>query len=66
MKKIIELAKENKMCKMCDGKLCTNYCRDCVHMDLDNAPYGDGTRRCSYKGQWLKPSTPACAYFKYY
>lgn len=48
-----------------EGICCSNYCRDCRYMEMDNDHYSDGTRRCSYKGEWLRPSTPACSNFSY-
>ncbi len=63
-KKITVLSNKQTVCKLRKGKLCTNYCRDCRYMEMDNDAYNDGTRRCAYKGEWLRPSTPACANFQ--
>lgn len=62
--KIIE---QNENVKFPCGICCTriNYCRDCRYMEMDNDFYNDGTRRCAYKGRWIRPSTPACPNFKY-
>lgn len=46
------------------GRCCSDHCRDCAYMEMDNDHYNDGTRRCAYKGEWLRPSTPACPNFR--
>lgn len=47
------------------GNCCARCCRDCAYMEMENDHYNDGTRRCAYKGEWLRPSTPACPNFQY-
>lgn len=47
------------------GICCANHCRDCAYMEMENNHYNDGTRRCSYKGEWLPPYSPACPNFRY-
>lgn len=65
MKKDLNLViKAGMKCMLKKGVLCTNYCRDCRFMEMDNNEWNDGTRRCSYKGEWLRPSTPACSRFE--
>ena len=54
-----------KDCRFPVGVCCANRCADCRYMEMDNDHYNDGTRRCSYKGRWLPPSTPACPNFKW-
>ena len=64
-KNIKEVLEQNKEAKFPCGTCCANYCRDCRYMEMDNDHYNDGTRRCSWKGEWLYPSTPACYKFSY-
>lgn len=45
--------------------LCGNQCRDCRYLEMDNDFWNDGTRRCDYKGIWVRPSNPACGNFAY-
>lgn len=63
-KKINSYLEFIKKCKVESGIFCTNYCRDCRYMEMDNNAWNDGTRRCAYKGEWLRPSTPACPRFE--
>lgn len=60
---IKNLIEQNKTSSFPSGICCANYCRDCRYMEMDNDHYNDGTRRCSYKGCWLSPYTPACPNF---
>ena len=60
-----DLIKENRFDTFPCGICCSNYCRDCRYMEMDNDHYNDGTRRCDYKGEWLRPSTPACPNFTF-
>lgn len=64
---IAEAIEANSDTKFPCGTCCaTNHrCAECRHMEMDNDHYNDGTRRCAYKGRWLRPSTPACPYFSY-
>lgn len=65
-KKITQKALEQiKTMQFPCGTCCANCCRDCRYMEMDNDHYNDGTRRCAYKGAWLRPSTPACPNFSY-
>ena len=65
MKTLTKWIELNRDCKMKDGVLCANYCRDCRYMEMENDHYNDGTRRCAYKGTWLPPRTPACPNFQW-
>ena len=60
-----EAIKLNQETKFPCGTCCANCCADCRYMEMDNDHYNDGTRRCSWKGEWLRPSTPACHKFTY-
>lgn len=60
-----KLIQENRHCKFPEGFFCSNYCKDCRYMEMDNDFYNDGTRRCAYKGEWLRPSSPACPNFSF-
>lgn len=60
-----ELLKKMMNVEFPEGMCCGNYCRDCAHMEMWNDHYNDGTRRCAYKGEWLSPSSPACANFRW-
>ena len=64
-KKISEMALKCAHCELRKGCMNGNYCRDCRYMEMENDFYNDGTRRCSYKGTWLRPGTPACGNFQY-
>lgn len=46
------------------GICCANCCRDCRYIEMDNDFWNDGTRRCSYKGIWVRPSSVACGNFE--
>lgn len=48
-----------------EGHFCANHCRDCRYLEMDNNAWNDGTRRCAWKGQWVRPSDEACARFEY-
>ena len=49
-----------------EGYFCArNYCRDCRYIEMDNDFYNDGTRRCAYRGEWVRPSQEACPKFEY-
>lgn len=61
---IQELLEQIKHTEFPEGTCCaTNYCRDCRYMEMDNDFYNDGTRRCAWRGEWLRPSSPACYKF---
>lgn len=60
-----ELIEKNGNCEFCECKLCSNRCRDCRYIEMDNDFYNDGTRRCSYKGRWVRPGDAACGNFSY-
>ena len=60
-----DLVEINRECHFPCGKCLANRCRDCRYMEMDNDHYNDGTRRCSYKGQWISPSSTACANFSW-
>lgn len=62
---IKEIIEQNKDAEFPNGTCCANRCADCRYMEMDNDHYNDGTRRCAYKGCWLRPSTPACPNFSY-
>ena len=62
---IKELIIKNRGCEINECMLCGNHCRDCRHLEMDNDYYNDGTRRCDYKGTWVRPSDPACGNFSY-
>lgn len=64
-KEIQKLIEQNKGVKFPEGTCCANRCADCRYMEMDNNHYNDGTRRCSWKGVWLSPATPACHKFTY-
>lgn len=63
--KIEEIIKRNEAASFPCGTCCANRCADCRYMEMDNDHYNDGTRRCSYRGEWLSPATPACPAFRY-
>lgn len=58
-----EIIEKNKSVKFPDGCCCGNICRDCRYMEMDNNHYNDGTRRCSWLGEWKSPYSPACHKF---
>lgn len=64
---IQELANKCATCTCCTGMMGDDWhnqhCRDCRYMEMDNNFWNDGTRRCSWKGEWLSPSSPACYKF---
>lgn len=62
--KLKDLLTMNEECKLQEGTLCAYHCRDCRYLEMDNNFWNDGTRRCDWKGRWVKPSDPACGYFK--
>ena len=62
---IQELMEQIKHTEFPEGTCCANRCADCRYMEMDNDAYNDGTRRCAWRGEWLKPSTPACYKFSY-
>lgn len=64
-KNIQKIIERNKEAKFPCGICCANRCADCRYMEMDNDHYNDGTRRCAWKGEWLRPSTPACYKFSY-
>lgn len=47
------------------GHFCANRCSDCRYLEMDNDFYNDGTRRCAWKGEWVRPSQEACYKFEY-
>lgn len=56
-----ELIQQNKTASVEGCTFCRKeHCRDCAYMEMDNDFWNDGTRRCAYKGTWLKPSSEAC------
>ena len=64
-KKIVEERKEIQAVNLPKFILCSGErCRDCAYIEMDNDHYGDGTRRCSFKGEWVRPGDPACARFR--
>ncbi|MCI9105070.1 MAG: hypothetical protein HFG57_03785 [Lachnospiraceae bacterium] len=56
---------ENSKFKLPEGHFCANYCRDCRYIEMENNFYNDGTRRCAFKGEWVRPSQEACSRFEY-
>lgn len=64
-KEIQKIIEKNQNVNFPHGTCCANRCADCRYMEMDNDHYNDGTRRCSYYGRWLRPSSPACPNFKY-
>ncbi len=62
---IKDFINRNEDCKIKECPLCGNHCRDCRHLEMDNDYYNDGTRRCDYKGTWVRPSDPACGNFAF-
>lgn len=57
---------KNKVVVLPEGYFCANNrCRDCRYLEMDNDFYNDGTRRCSWRGEWVKPSQEACHKFQY-
>ena len=47
------------------GTCCAEHCRDCAYIEMENDHYNDGSRRCDYRGEWVRPSDPACPNFVY-
>ncbi len=53
-----------KVISLPKGHFCANHCRDCRHLEMDNDAWNDGTRRCDWKGEWVRPSAEACPRFE--
>lgn len=48
-----------------EGYFCANHCKDCRYLEIDNDFYNDGTRRCAWKGEWVRLGQEACSKFEY-
>lgn len=62
---IYDLIQMNQGANFPEGVCCAEHCRDCAYIEMDNDHYNDGTRRCAYRGEWVRPSSPACPKFRY-
>lgn len=56
---------QSLLAKFPAGTCCAEHCRDCAYLEMENDHYNDGTRRCDYRDEWVRPSAPACPNFTY-
>ena len=46
------------------GVCCANRCADCRHINMGSMDSA-GKCHCREMGRWVRPSDPACHYFKW-
>ena len=61
MKKTVE---KNQEIKLCEGKLCSDHCRDCLYLDTSK-PECSGSRyyKCVKRGSYHRGDECACGSF---
>ena len=56
---------QEKEVVLCEGKLCTSYCRECVYFDTSKVLVSGGSKyKCTKHGSYHFGSDSACSGFK--
>lgn len=64
-KKLEELVEQNKATSFPCGMCCSGErCADCRHINMGSMDSA-GKCHCSEMGRWVRPSDPACHYFRW-
>ena len=61
IQKLIEKVKQTEFP---EGTCCANRCSDCRHIKMYSMD-SSGKCHCGEMGRWVRPSDPACHYFKW-